>query len=136
MSKQPMPRPTAHSAPFWAGCNQGKLMLQRCMAPGCRRHVFYPRVCCPHCGHGVLEWVEASGKGRIVTFTLVHRPGHDAFLADAPYCFAAIGLDEGPLIYGRLEPKPPSEAGLIGRPVKVRFGEAAAGQKLPHFELA
>ena len=77
----PMPRPTATNRPFFEGCNAGVLRIQRCTAEGCRRPIFYPRVCCPHCGHGTLDWADCSGSGRVISFTVVHRPGHDAVAA-------------------------------------------------------
>ncbi len=132
-ARPPMPRPTAVNRPFFEGCNAGVLRIQRCAAPACRRPVFYPRVCCPHCGHGALGWIECSGRGRVISYTVVHRPGHDAFLADAPYVFAAIGLEEGPTLYARVEIAPDAVAGLVGRAVRAVFREYTAGQKLPAF---
>lgn len=136
MTEKPTPRVTAINRPFWDGCNQGRLMLQRCAAPECRKHVFYPRVCCPHCGHGALDWVEASGRGRILTYTEIHRPGHDAFLGEVPFLFIAVGLDEDPTIHSRLAGPAADNAGLIGRPVKVVFHQSTERQKLPFFALA
>ena len=79
MIPKPSPRKTPISAPFREGCNDGRLMLQRCADADCERYVYYPRACCPHCGGGDLDWVEASGKGRVVSWTMVHRPHHAGF---------------------------------------------------------
>lgn len=130
-----MPRRSAFSRPFWEACNQGRLLLQRCQAVGCGKYVFYPRVCCPHCGGGDLRWEDASGRGRIVSFTRVHRPHHESFYADAPICFIAVRLEEGPLIYSRLSDKAASDEGLIGSEVRTVFVEHAVGEKLPFFAL-
>ena len=102
MTPKPNPRKTPISAPFWEGCNDGRLMLQRCAGADCERYVYYPRACCPHCGSGDLDWVEASGRGRVVSWTMVHRPHHAGFGPEAPYAFLAVALAEGPLMYSRL----------------------------------
>lgn len=77
--------------------------------------------------------MEASGRGRVISYTVVHRPGHDAFLADAPYVFAAIALEEGPMMYGRVEIAAVAAAGLVGRPVRAVFRDHAEGLRLPAF---
>src|SRR3546814_11430823 len=41
---------------------QGRFQIQRCQA--CSQAVFYPRMVCPHCGSGQLDWIQPSGKGR------------------------------------------------------------------------
>ena len=133
---RPMPQVSAVNRPYWDGCNRGVLMLQRCTAQACGKFVFYPRVCCPHCGNGGLEWVEASGRGRIESYTLVHRPQHATFRDEIPIWFIAVRLDEGPLMYSRLMTLPASESGLIGRAVRVVFGDGTPEQKLALVELA
>ena len=57
---KPQPRVTQLNRPFWDGCNNGRLVIQKCRA--CTRAVFYPRVCCPFCKAGDLDWIEASGN--------------------------------------------------------------------------
>ena len=95
--------------------------------------MFYPRVCCPYCGSGELVWEQASGSGRLQSWTLVHRPGHDAFLLDVPYVFAAVTLAEGPLIYGRLLVSREGPSLAIGCAVRVIFSEGAGEAVLPAF---
>lgn len=136
MSDKPLPRVNAINRPFWEGCNRGEIVLQQCEAEACRRFVYYPRVCCPYCGGGDLTWKKVSGRGRIVTFTIVHRPQHPSFFPEAPYCVIAVELEEGPLMYSRLAGKPASSEGLMGHKVKVVFNDHAPQQKLPFFELA
>lgn len=133
-------KPTARVTPinreFFEACNRGELRIQRCGAPGCGKHVFYPRVACPHCGMASLAWETVSGKGTIVSFTKVHRPQHESFFAEAPYYFIAVRLDEGPLMFSRLEVSGEvKEEGLIGRPVRAVFVPHTPEQKLPFFAL-
>lgn len=131
---KPMPRITRINRPFFEACNVGELKLQRCKA--CAKHIYFPRVCCPHCGGGDLEWVTVSGRGTIRTHTLVRRPQHPSFFPEAPYHVLAVTLEEGPLMYSRLAGEAPEDADLIGRKVRVVFSQEAPNQRLPFFELA
>lgn len=136
MTEGPQPYITDISLPFWDGCRAGRLMLQRCQDPACAHFVFYPRVCCPYCGGDALQWQQASGAGRLQSWTVVHRPGHAAFMPDVPYVFAAVTLAEGPLIYSRIL-VPPNEPMLaIGAELRIVFPEVASGAVLPAFVLA
>lgn len=132
----PQPRITDVSQPFWDGCREGKLVLQRCADPSCARFVFYPRVCCPYCGGGALDWQEVSGSGRLRSWTVVHRPGHEAFMDDVPYVFAAVTLSEGPLMYGRMLVPPDSPELTIGALVRTVFPPVASGPVLATFAPA
>jgi hypothetical protein len=136
MQQGPQPRITDVNQPFWDGCRDGRLMLQRCADPACARFVFYPRVCCPYCGGGTLEWQQASGAGTLQSWTVVHRPGHAEFMVDVPYVFAAVTLAEGPLIYGRMPVAPDSPALAIGARVRAKFPAVPSGVALPIFVFA
>ena len=135
---KPLPRITSINRPFFEACDRGDLLLQRCQAPGCGRFVYFPRVCCPYCQAGELEWQEASGRGRIISFTVIRRPQHRSFFDEAPYYFVAVELDEGPLVYSRMVETPhvPDEEALMGRRVRVVFTDHAEGHRLPFFTLA
>lgn len=136
MDDKPLPRITAINRPFWDACNRSELVLQQCDDAACHRYIYYPRACCPYCGAGDLTWRKLSGRGRIKTYTIVHRPQHKSFFAEAPYYFIAVELDEGPLMYSRLSPDPASREGLLGHAVQVVFTDYASQQKLPYFKLA
>jgi uncharacterized protein len=136
MAERPVPQMNPVTAPFWEACNRGELMLQRCSAPACRRFVFYPRVCCPFCQNGDLEWTQASGRGRILSFAVVHRPQHEFFYSDAPIWFVAIELEEGPVIFGHLLDAADSTCDLVGGRVRVVMVEARVGVSLPSFVMA
>jgi hypothetical protein len=130
---KPQPRITELNRPFWSGCNDDRLMIQKCRA--CAHAVFYPRVCCPFCKAGELDWIRASGRGSIVSHTTVHRTHHDSFNAEAPYVFAAVSLEEGPLIYAQLPGAPTGAPSLVGKAVTVVFIANQPSQKIPAFRL-
>jgi uncharacterized protein len=136
MSKSPQPLITEINRPYWDGCRVGKLMLQRCTDAACDHFVFYPRVCCPYCGGGELAWRQASGDASLQSWTIVHRPGHAAFLTHAPYVFVAVTLAEGPLMYGRMMVPPGAKSLSIGSKLRVVFPAVTTGAVLPVFVLS
>ena len=93
MPDKPVPRPTPETAPYWEGAKRGELVIQACRS--CSQHYFYPRPACPHCGSADVEWVRASGRGRLHTYVINHRPA-PGFEEDAPYAIAVVELEEGP----------------------------------------
>ena len=102
----PGPTVSALTEPFWAAAREGKLLIQRCRA--CGRAVFYPRGLCPHCWAEALDWEEASGAGRLRSFSLVRKPGHPGWTRAAPYM---VGLVE---TAGRTDDVEPSSDGQSG----------------------
>jgi uncharacterized OB-fold protein len=113
-----LPRPTPETATFWAGCREGRLLIQRCTA--CGQHQFYPRMVCTSCSSARLDWVEASGRGKVRSFTVVRRPVTEAYAADTPYVIALIELDEGPTLMSNVVDGDPARVS-IGMPVEVLF---------------
>ncbi len=89
-----LPEPSPLSRPFWEAARRHELMIQRCSA--CGVHVFYPRYNCPRCGSPDLQWVKASGRGKVYTYTVARRPTHPAFAERVPYVIAIVELQEGP----------------------------------------
>ena len=90
---KPLPRPTPTSQPFWDGLAEERVMLQRCN--DCSHWVFYPRTHCSACLSPNLTWTQVSGKGRIYTYTIAHRPTAPQFEGDSPQFIAVVELAEG-----------------------------------------
>lgn len=90
---KPVPVVQPWAQPFWDAARQQRLMLQHCQ--DCDRTIHYPRIECPHCGSGRLDWRAASGRGSIYSFTVVQSNAPSAFAADQPYVVAVIRLEEG-----------------------------------------
>lgn len=119
------------SRTYWEGIAQGKLRIQRCT--GCKRFVFYPRSLCPHCYSEKLEWVVASGKGTIYSYTVAHQ-AFGQFAGQAPYMVAIVELEEGVRMMSRIVGAP-RERVEIGLPVRVSFESIGEGPLLPYFRL-
>ena len=121
LPSKPIQQPSELSRPFWEAAAAGRLVLQRCTGCGKIRH--YPRLLCDHCYSTAVEWVPASGRGTIHSWTVAHHAFHAAFAAEIPYTLVTVDLDEGVRALGRW----PQDASLsIGRPVQGRF-EAREG---------
>jgi len=70
----------------------------------CERIFFPPREACPYCRRkslGKMEDMKLSGKGEIVTYTIIHV-GPEAFEKQVPYPVAIIKLEEGPQITAQI----------------------------------
>ena len=80
------PPPTIES--FYKFCTEKKLMGVRCAK--CEKVTVPPRPICAYCGNTDLGWVELPGRGRLVTYTVIHV-APPQFEALAPY---AIGIVE------------------------------------------
>ena len=131
----PSPIPDFDAEEFWAGCNRGELMMQRCAA--CRKFRWLPRPMCPFCNSLDREWVKVSGRGKVYTYTIITHPVHPAAVSRVPYNVAQVQLEEDPdLILVTNLVGLNNEEIRIDMPVQVVFDEHEPGVKLPKFKPA
>jgi uncharacterized OB-fold protein len=128
---RPIPTPDLITAPYWNHVSEGKFALPRCES--CGRYHFYPHGACPHCGGTQIAWTEASGRGEVYSFSVVHRAPGPAFKDDVPYVVAIVKTEEGPHLLSRVVGVPP-DAVKIGMRLKVKVQKIADGPALPVFE--
>jgi uncharacterized OB-fold protein len=107
------------SRAWYDAAREERLLIQRCTR--CERYQFYPRSLCVHCGADAVEWHEASGRGRLHTFSVVHYTPNEEFSPDCPYVFAIVELEEGVRMATRLVDVE-HEAIVCDMPVRVTFG--------------
>src|SRR2546425_12961253 len=75
--KYPAPMVNPEIKPFFDAAARGTLMLKKCAACGQAHH--YPRAICPFCASDRTEWITASGRGTIYSYSVMRRgPGPDA----------------------------------------------------------
>jgi len=84
---------------FYKFCSERKLMGLRCNR--CRKITAPPRSLCSHCGNSDLVWTELSGKGRLVTYTVIHIAPVQ-FQAFAPYAIGIVELGDGVRLPGMI----------------------------------
>lgn len=101
-TERPTPHPTPDSQPYWDAARAGVLKLQRCTHCGTTRH--YPQPVCARCWSLEAEWVEASGRGAVHSWTVAHHAFHPAFKDELPYTLVIVDLEEGPRAMARLDP--------------------------------
>ena len=127
----PIPKPTPETAPYWQAAKRGVLLIQRCKE--CRQHYFYPRPLCPHCLSREVEWVEASGRGKLHTFVVNQRAAR-GFPAKGPYILGIVELDEGPRMMTNIIGVEPDPKKLrCDMPVHVVFEPITEEISLPKF---
>lgn len=92
---------------------QGQFMILRAKASG--KFIFYPRVAEPLTGDSDLEWVKASGRGRVYSTTVVRQrpPAID-------YNVVLVDLEEGPRMMSRIDGLAPADV-RIGMNVEARI---------------
>ena len=128
---KPLPMVTDESRPFWEGCRQGKLMLQYC--DQCQRHQFYPRLYCMQCGSNKVRWVEASGRGVIYSYTIIHQNKAPEFVNDTPYNVVVVQLEEGPRMMSNIVDIDPANL-QVDLPVVAVFDAVSENISLPRFK--
>jgi len=128
---RPVPKVSPESQPFWDGCRQGEIRLQTCRS--CSKINWFPRFLCFACGSDSFEWVKASGKATLETYSIVYRPMNEAWVGEVPYTLALVWLDEGIRMVTRLV-HPPEETPEIGGRLRVRFESIEENFMLPFFE--
>ena len=112
--------------PFFDAAAQGRLTIKRCA--GCRQFHHYPRTLCPFCGSDRTEWVTASGRGTIYSFSVMRR-------VPVPYAIAYVTLEEGVTMMTNIVDCD-LDALRIGQTVRVVFKPTEGGPPVPMFTPA
>ena len=79
-----------------------------------------------------VEWIQASGRGTVASFTIVRRPVSEAYADEVPYVVALIQLEEGPTLMSNVIGCDP-ESVAIGMPVEVTFEDWSDAITVPKF---
>ncbi len=129
---RPLPVPDGDTKPYWDAAKEHRLVIQRCQ--DCHEAIFYPRAVCPHCMSDRINWIDASGKGTIYSYVVVHR-APAAFADLTPYVVALIDLAEGVRLMSNVVEASPADV-RIGAAVEVVFDDVTPEISLPKFRLA
>ncbi|MHB8511857.1 MAG: Zn-ribbon domain-containing OB-fold protein [Actinomycetota bacterium] len=105
---------------FWEATMREELVIQRCSSCNAVQHPGGP--CCSTCLSQSLEWVRASGRGSVFSFTVVRHAFHPSFMDKLPYVLADVQLQEGPIMTAGLTDCDPEQV-RIDMPVSVYFTE-------------
>ena len=119
--KRPLPVPDPYTRPFWDGTRRHQLLLQRCR--NCAKFRWTPQYLCPHCLSEAYEWEGTSGKGRLYSYTIIHRPPDPEVFSELPFILAVVKLDEGPYMLTNIMGSAPEDL-KVEMPVEVQFEDA------------
>ena len=128
--EKPLPEADETSKPFWDAAMEGRLVLMRCSDCGTWR--LPSRQHCDNCLSDRYTWEQASGRGTVRTFGVMHQKYHPAWAAEAPYNVTIVELEEGPRLPTNIV-QVNNEAIRVGMPVIVEF-EHHEDVALPKFK--
>lgn len=109
-----------------------RLMGARCTK--CGKLYCPPTADCSKCGCNELEWVNLSGRGRLLTYTVVRIPPV-SLTKEAPYAVGIVQLEEGPNVMTRIVDTSFEDLS-VGARVQAVFLEGFGGQPSYSFKLA
>ena len=101
---------------FWEGAQQGRLLIQRCQGCGDLHHP--PGPVCPQCQSFEWDTVQASGRGTVYSYVVMHYPEVPPY--EYPNPIGLIELEEGVRVVAQLVGVQPNQM-QIGMPVQVEF---------------
>jgi uncharacterized OB-fold protein len=130
--EKPLPEADETSKPFWDAAMEGRLLLMRCGECGTWR--LPSRQHCDNCLSDQYTWEQASGRGTVRTFGVMHQKYHPAWAAEAPYNVTIVELEEGPRLPTNIVGTS-NEQIRVGMPVIVEF-ERHEDVALPKFRPA
>lgn len=118
------------SQPFWDAMREHRLIFQQCVGCGKIRH--YPRPVCDRCFSMEARWQEATGFGKVHSWTECHHAFHPSFMGDLPYLVLTVDMDEGVRMVGQAD-RLTKEALSVGLPVEIAFRDIDGETTLPVF---
>ena len=128
--KKPLPRMDEESRGYWEALVRHELYFQRCH--DCDTNRFPPRAVCPACLSSATDWVRASGRGTVYSFTVTHQNQAPGFRETLPYVLAVVELAEGPRMMTNVVGCAPDDV-RIGMAVEVEFADVTSEITLATF---
>ena len=120
----------ALSAQWFDAASKNILLIQK--DPVTSAAQMYPRARVAGFPEREPEWIEASGRGTLYSFTVVQRSIHKEFAAMTPFVIAIVDLEEGARITSWIVDTP-VEVIRCDMALRVVFREIHSGVKMPCF---
>ena len=114
---------------FYKFLGQQKLMAGKCLK--CGKIHLPPRPLCDNCLSQNFEWVSISGKGELLTYTVIHI-APEQFQGLVPYAVGIVELENGLKIPGMIQ-KINQEQLKIGMALTLDFGTCSSPQQWPQW---
>lgn len=122
--RKPTPHGDRYATIYWDATSRGELHIQHCSKCDQLRH--YPTALCPHCHSFEHDWIVASGRGKLHSWTVCHHAFHPGFKNALPYTLVTVDLVEGVRTLGLLEEGTAHEL-TIGMPLQASFKKREDG---------
>jgi uncharacterized OB-fold protein len=122
-------------AAFWTAARARRLVVQRCADCGAWRHP--PGAVCWRCRSANAAFEPVSGRGTILSYTVVHQELVPELAGAGPYNVIVVELQDIPDVHiiSNLVGTA-NEAIAVGLPVEVIFEDVDDTVTLPRFRLA
>ncbi|PPJ25713.1 DNA-binding protein [Nocardia nova] len=128
-----LPIPTPETRRFWDDAKLGRLTISYCLDTG--RYFFYPRPVSPYTGTTNVEWRTISGRGRLHSYIINHRPLPGRNVVSP--IIALVKLEEGPSMMSNIvDVLPEPDYLVLDMPLEVRFRQVSPEITLPVFAPA
>ncbi len=114
---------------FYKFLMQGKLMAGKCQK--CGKIHLPPRPLCDNCYGTEFQWLQVSGKGKLVTYTVIHVAPQQ-FQNLTPYAIGIIELENGLKTPGTIQ-SVKQEQLKIGMELTVDFSTCSTPQNWPQW---
>jgi uncharacterized OB-fold protein len=114
---------------FYKFLTQRKLMAGKCQH--CGKIHLPPRPLCDNCFSQEFEWMEVSGKGKLLTFSVIYV-APPQFQDLAPYAVGIIQLENGAKIPGMITAIPQEQL-KIGMDLTIDFVACSTAQQWPQW---
>ena len=129
-----MPTPAANreTLGWWQAAAEHRLVVQRCA--DCGRTRLPPGPLCPSCRSFNRSWQEVSGRGKVYTYTIVHRAYVPSLADHLPYIVVVVELEDGGsvrLTSNLVDAAP--DAVHVGMAVEVVWEDLGPGLAVPRF---
>jgi uncharacterized protein len=115
---------------FYKFLSQCKLMAGKCQK--CGKIHLPPRPLCDNCYSQEFAWKEISGKGRLLTYTIIHV-APPQFQALAPYTVGIVELENGLKLPGMISGVA-EDALKVGMELAIDFKACVTGQAWPQWQ--
>ncbi|MGD8544589.1 MAG: Zn-ribbon domain-containing OB-fold protein [Candidatus Bathyarchaeota archaeon] len=92
--------------PFFKGLTEGKILMTKCKS--CSEKFFPPQADCPKCQESNMDWIPLTGKGELLTCTMIFvKPTTHAHYDD--YIVGIAEMEEGVRVLARVKTDKPKQ---------------------------
>ena len=114
---------------FYKFLQEGKLMAAKCQK--CGKIHLPPRPLCDNCFSQQFDWLQVSGKGKLLTYTVIHV-APEQFQALTPYAVGIVELENGLKIPGMIQGTTQEQL-KIGMELTLDFATCTTPQQWPQW---